>query len=372
MFANIDASMNKISTEINPLEICSNGIEKLNINIFYSLFNLMEGNHYILNCMGLYTFFGIIYVSSRATTEIELKKYFHFPDKEIFVKGMEEIYNELQLLNKNKMIINNNLIILADNIPFNPKFVEFIKKFCIFARVNIEKPVSESEKLNKIINKLCENIAIPMRNSFVSDNLANLQLMFQNTCIIRPIWAAPFDKITKGLFTGIYKDTQTKFLHSISKSYGYFEDGSYQVLEIKCIGDKITMGLLLPKTEVMPKIDHIKLHFYISNMRNSVMDEVKIPMFVKDCKIRLNNSLKISGLITVFIKLISPLFLPEGALIHDVVQNVKIIIGEDFVKSKEDNTRGYRTMRKFIADRPFIYYFRLTKTNTIIFIGKYD
>jgi hypothetical protein len=78
------------------------------------------------------------------------------------------------------------------------------------------------------------------------------------------------------------------------------------------------------------------------------------------------------GLNTIFHKITSKELFPEGNVkIHDIIQNVKIII-DDASYKEVDNSRGYHSIRKFIADRPFFYYFRATKTNTILFNGFYN
>jgi len=365
-FANIDSSMEKITTQHNPSDVCGKGIEQSNLLLFYELKNNLN-THYLINSLGLYTFFGLLYASSRSTTEIELKKYFSFPQKELCVKGITDIY---KVLDEIRSIRHNNIIIMSDQIPYSEKFIKIMKPLCYFMRINIDQTISEAEKLNTIISGLCDGIQ--MRNPIVPENLEKLQMMFLNTTTINPVWTRRFDKISKGMFDNQKSEIPTKYLHSISKNYGYFEDGSYQVLEIGCDKNKMMMGIILPKTEAMPPIDTIKLHFYISNMKECVLDEVMIPCFVKDCKIRFNNLLKKTGLQTVFMNIISPLFLPEGCQIHDIVQNIKIIIDTNSSKKENTDIHGYRTMRKFIANHPFIYYFRLVETNTVIFVGYYE
>ena len=89
---------------------------------------------------------------------------------------------------------------------------------------------------------------------------------------------------------------------------------------------------------------------------------------------RYNTVLKNIGLKSIFIKLNSQLF-PEGVVLQDIVQNVKIIIDNANYKSSNSHKKGgYKTTRKFIANKPFIYYFRLLNAdnaNNIITIGNF-
>jgi len=371
-FADIEASMSKLSSQVNPLVICSTGIDKLNNNLFYYLFDMVRGNTYTINGIGLYSLFASLYLASDGATEIELKKFFDFPKKDTLFKGLNRITQNLE--NINTMINIKNFMIIGDEVPYDPHYYDSIRDFCVLIRPMVSQPLKESQKINGLIKRI---VGYDIRNPITAENIQNLQLMFLTTAIIHPIWAIPFDRITKGIFNeGNQGEKQTNFLHSMGKSYGYFEDNNYQLLEVRCGSNKsndLIMGILLSKNDFVAEVDDIKLHFYISHIKESILDEVKIPMFKQDLKLRFNNSLKNMGLNTVFIKVLSRSFFPEGVTLQDIVQNVKIII--DFESARNENqatNRGYRTTRKFLADKPFIYYFRMPKTNTLLFMGSYQ
>lgn len=365
-FADIHTSMTKISSQVNPVVINSSQIDRLNNNSFYYLFDLFRGNNYVVNGFGLYNLFAALYLSSRGVTEIELKKFFEFPKKDILYKGLSKINDALSV---SSHIINiKNFFIVGSDVPYNPYYYDSIRDLCILVRPNTSNPEKDAIKMNALVKRI---IGIEMRNVITPENLYNLQLMFLSTAIIHPVWAIPFDRITSGIFFGESKDIKCNYLHSVGKSYGYFEDGDHQLLEMRCDGNEIVMGFLLHKNNMIADIDDLKLHFFISHMKESVLDEIKIPMFTQDLKLRFNNTLKNMGLSSIFTAIISPEFFPEGIVLQDIVQNIKIIIDDTSVKSNESH-RGYRTIRKFIANKSFIYYFRLVKTNTILLMGTYQ
>lgn len=365
-FADVNTSMSKISTQINPIEICSNGIDKINDNLFNYLFNLVFGNTYTINGIGIYNLFASLYLLSNGITEIELKKIFDFPKKDILYKGLRKINSNIEKITD--MINIKNFMIIGNDVPYNPNYYDNIKEFCILMRANINFPENEAQKINKLIKKLIGN---EIRNPINVKNIEGLQLMFLATAVIHPIWAIPFNKTIEGIFSKFSGDIKTYYLHGIGKLYGYFEDNEYQLLEIKCARNELMMGILLNKEKFKPNIDDKKLHFYISHIKEVVLDEVKIPIFKQELKLRFVNSLKNMGLNGVFIKIIAKELFPEGIILQDVVQNVKIIIDDSYIESYQ-MTKGYISNRKFIANKPFIYYFRLSKTNTFLFIGSYQ
>ena len=352
-YADISSSMVKMSSQINPITMNSIQIDRLNNNLFYYLFDAMSNNNYIINGFGLYDLFGSLYLASKNMSEVELKKFFEFPNKNDLYDGLSKIHDTFESLSH--IIKINNFLIIGNDVPYNPHFYDNIREFCTLVRIDTSQLEKESNKLNTLIKKV---MGTEMRNVIVPENLHKLQLMFLTTSIIHPIWNTPFDKITSGTFYGNTNDIQCNYLHSVSKGYGYFEDNEHQMLEIKCSGGGIVMGFLLHKNDVLADVDDRKIHFYATHMKESILDEVKIPMFNQNLKMRFNNSFKNMGLKTVFLKIISPDFFPEGVVLHDIIQNIKIVVDNSSVTSNDAN-RGYRTIRKFIADKPFIYYFIL-------------
>lgn len=364
-FADISTSMSKMSSQLNPTSICSSQIDRLNNNLYYFLFNSYE-NAYMTNGYGLFNLFASLFFPSAGTTEIELKKFFGFPRKEDLFKGLSKINDATESIDQ--MIRFRNFLIIGSDVPYNPNYHDQIKDFCIFVRINTERPNSEAKKMNDMIHKI---IGYEMRNVITPENLNNLQLMLLSTAVVNPVWSSPFDKISTGTFQGLKYDTKMNFLHSVGKCYGYFEDTNHQMLEIKCMGNNLTMGFLLYKEEES-NLDDARLHFYINHMRECVMDEVKVPMFEDDFKLRYSKTFQKLGLNSIFTKMISPQLFPENVILQDVVQNIKIIINDNAVDNKQKNNKGYVANRRFICDRPFLFYFRLVKTDTILMMGMFQ
>jgi len=349
--ANIQSSMTKITSQVSPISTYSSNITNLNDTLFNYMYQMLDKS-FIINGFGLCNLFGSLYLLSSGTSEIELKTFFEFSKKDM-------VYAGLKKLNVNSNILRmKNFMIIGNDVSYNPNYFNNIKDFCMLLRPDITKVEEESQKINFIIKKLMND---DMRNPITSDNLYNTQLMLLNTTVFHPIWQNPFDKIIK--------ENNRDFLYSANKSFEYFEDSNTQLLEVKCI-DKLVFGIIIKKDNSDPEIDENKLKFFISQMKESVLDEVKIPVIRQDLKIRYNTTLKNLGLRSIFIKFVSPEAFPEGIQLQDTIQNVKIIIDNASVKSDSKYySRGYRTIRKFLCNKSFIYYLRLNEA--ILLIGHY-
>lgn len=361
-FAEVSSSMKQMSDQINPTSICSGQIDSLNNELFYCLFDTYNKS-YVTNGYGLLNLFASLYFGSSGTTDTELKKFFQFSNKEDSYNGLSKINKVINNLNGD-MITFKNFLIIGDDVPYNHKYYSSMREMCMLMRVDTRNYVNETTKLNKIFAKL---LGTEVRKVVNTENIKNLQLMMLATCVVHPIWDMPFDKITRGIFN---QNKEMNYLCSKSKAYNYFEDKGHQMLEIKCSG--LIMGFVLYSGEISDDMNVNKLQYCVSRMKNSIVDDVRIPMFSEDFKLRYNNTLQNAGLISVFEKVICPKFFPEHVVLQDVVQNVRIIIDDATANSSNQQKGGYKSGRKFICNKAFTYYFRVPKTNTILLTGLYQ
>lgn len=355
-YAEIDKSMNDLSSQLNPVSSCKIPMEKITYTIFSYIFNSMN-KHYLVNGLGLYNLYGCLYILSNDITEIELKKFFNFPSKDELFKGFV-VLNELD-----EMINMKNFMIIGEEVPINMDIISKLKLFCDVLICSDEK--HELSKINNHINKI---MGMKMKNTITQEILFNLQLTFLTVLTIQPVWLNSFDDIVRGYFNKDDDKIEMNFLFSENKTFGYYEDKTHQLLEVLCGNKTMTMGVLIGELDC----DEQKLHYFIKNIKNSLMDEVYIPIINSDVKIRFTNVFRNMGLKTPFVKISASKLFPENVVLQDVIQNVKIIIDNNFINKKHDNKKIYRSNRKFIANRKFMYYFRMIKTNTIICIGLYQ
>ena len=95
-----------------------------------------------------------------------------------------------------------------------------------------------------------------------------------------------------------------------------------------------------------------------------------IPIINKRYKTRYNKTLQKTGLNVLFEQEqeMNGLF-PEGGNFSDCVQYIDLIFKIQS-ENKKSNNVGYRTTRKFVANRDFEYYLRNIKNNCILMMGR--
>lgn len=365
-FCGINESTSKLSSQVHPTNIVGEKIDRINNNIFYSLFDIMRASAYIVNGVGLFNLFASLYLASDGITEVDLQKFFNFARKDILHEGMGITTKRLNSLSG--MIDYKNFMFIGHDVPYNPKFLTMLKPYCTVVQLNINDPVGESTKANVMIKKMFN---VNIRNPLTSENVDQLQLMFLSVSVINPVWAQPWDSIIPGIFQGINDDKKVQYMKAVNKSFGYFEDDTHQLIEARCYGDELAMGFLNYKYEFVPDVNDNDLHAMIQHMKNSMLPEVVIPTFQYDLKLRLNNTLKNMGLQSPFMKISARKLFPEGIVLQDVMQNVRIIVDNSH-KSSRNNYSGYKTNARVVLNKPFIFYFRLLKTNTIIAMGTFQ
>lgn len=362
-YADLNSSMKPMTQQINPIYITNNSMEKFGSKLNFSIAETLNEN-YIVNTYGLYTLFSSLYLISENITENECKKFFNLSDKNTLLESLQKITTCLNFIGEQANI--KNFIVYGNNIPYIQGGFSKINKLCTIASVNIMEPEKEALKLTFIINSLMKT---KMRNPVTFANIENLQLMFLTIGNIHPIWTFAFGRIGKGIFFG-NQETSQKYLISYGETFSYFEDNERQLVEISCGEGELMFGIILSKKEFIFDTNE-KIHFYIENMKETTLDEIRIPIFSQDLKLRYNSILKKMGLNSVFQKITANNVFPEGhVILHDIIQNIKITIDEKTL-NKNNNTKGVHSIRKFIADRPFNYYFRLAKINTIFLNGRY-
>lgn len=364
-FADINASTTTLSNQIDPLYIINNSIDKLGSNINEYFMSTLSNSNYLINTIGLYSLFGALYIASDHVTQNEIEKFFNYPRKEILHKTLHQMFSSMANLTDIANI--KNFMVADKKIPYNPEFGKTIRSFCIFSQVDITNPVRESQKFNYIIDNMMQT---QMRNPILPSNLQQLQVMFMSVANIHPIWTYSFEKIVKGIFQGYEQDRQENFLLSFSRSYLYCEDNENQLIEFKCGSHgEIGFGIVLPK-KAQKMVTNENIRLYISHAKQTVLDEIRIPMFTQNLKLRYNNTLKKLGLNSVFLQITAEDLFPQRVQLHDIIQNVKITVDNSSFGSTE-NTRGQRSMIRFIANKPFMYYVRSTGTDTIMMNGNY-
>jgi hypothetical protein len=357
VYSDLKNSIQTMSSQIKTKTICGKGIENIGFFLLENMLQVMTSS-FIISGYGIYSIFGSLYTASKGNTEIELKNYFNYPKKNILYDGLLEIRDNID--DSSNFMKHYNMIIFNSDITYNSKYLQFLETITDSKPVNILKAIHESDIINNYTNK---KIGKNMKTIILPDNLKNMDIILLNTAYLSPTWNTTFDEIKIGLFNNSIKQ---QYMQSIAKKFMYFKNSSTTLLELTSIDNKICTGFLLTDDT----IDENNTHHWIKNLKPTLLDEVLIPIFKLSTKIRYTNILKKTDLQNVFRDLNVPDMFTDECSISDVIQNIEFIVTNKCIKERERNTT-YRSNKKFILDRSFVFYVRHLKSNTILFTGAY-
>lgn len=338
----------KLSDNLQDNKICINGINNYGIFLFDNLLETMTCP-FIFSPMLIYSMFGSLFIGSDGNTEIELKNYFNFPRSDILTSGLNDVYT---ILKSHASILCGNCIIFSDNIDYNPQFCKKINTYTKVRRINTNNAEKETQDINKIIsytNKI-------EKKSISSNIIQNASIVLLNYASINPTWLSHFTKTSKQ--DGI------EFMHAFRQTFGYFEQQGVQVIEIVS-QDDLCMGIVYGDIELNDK----NIKFITANLKPQILEEVKIPKFKLQTKLKYTNILKETDLKTVFLDLKIPDLFNNECEITDCIQNIEFNFNEKSIPTK--NNTGYVTTRKFIVEKSFRFYLRTRKNNCILFLGTF-
>jgi hypothetical protein len=356
LIENNDSSSNKY-LDISDFDKKMNGFQYSYINKINNNYNIFLLKNIITlsktqTCFSPFSTISILaslFIASKNYTEQDIQKYLGFSTKSNTLKSIVEIKN---ILDKSKCISLNSLILISNEYQINRKFVEYIKDLVLFLIIN-KNNKEEYTKINNFLN----DYGI-VGKTFKKNHIDNLSLTCLSCGFMKTIWQYPFDKVIMKSFNG--KGTQMLFCNN--RVCKYLEDQYFQYYE-EILADNITsFGIILPKNDFLPKNIPVS-----SNMKDVILSQVIIPKFTFQLKLRLINLIKMSGLDSLLYKMDISDLIDENIKLSDFTQNITIIIDEANINNHKPN---YSILNvKFITDKPFIYYFRLMPSNTIILTG---
>jgi serine protease inhibitor len=326
---------------------CTNGINNFGLFLFDNMLNIMN-NAFVYSPYLIYTIFASLYISSDGNTEIELKNYFNYPRNDIIISGLKEIVDSYQKINNSI----GNCIIFSDELDYNPQFFNNINFLSKIRKVNKDNSQKEANDINTIIEK----ISGIEKKSISSDNIRNSNIILLNYANINPTWTSYFSKITK--------ENNIEFMYAFNQTFGFYEQPGLQVLEISSV-ENYCFGIIYGDIDLNDK----NYKIITSSLKPTILEEVKIPKFKLQTKLRYTNLLKETDLKTVFLDLNCSNLFKSQCEINDCLQNIQFNVSEKSIQNKKIN--GFKTSKKFIVQKSFRFYLRTVNNNCIILLGTY-
>lgn len=360
-FATLDEAMKPITRGSDPYETCVSDISSTTCWMHSNMFTISKDD-YIVNGLGLFSAFGVIYLIGKGNTEIELKNYFGYQDKRHLNAGLLTIREELN--HYRDQVVIDNYIINDKSVPSRGDAAKKLKSLIFNIIINRDYPDQEAERVNGIIKTVSRMSDVVSANTI---SMSDISLI--SVAKLSPVWAYKVDNIVK---SRVHKDTgaeMVSFIRFMGKTFDYYEDAERQFVEIPLFGDTLVIGLILNKKGIQEPTELKVLTTAFNYMKPTVLDEVMIPIIKKRYKTRLNKTLQKTGLNVTFSENDMVGLYPEGGSINDCLQYVDLDFGSRCGNKRSDN-KGYRTTRKFICNNTFEFYLRSIETSCIMMFGR--
>ncbi|AVL94588.1 serine proteinase inhibitor [Moumouvirus australiensis] len=309
---------------------------------------------------------------------VKLLKYKYSLDDLDYIKN---IFND-------ESIKMSNLFIINDKYKINKEYIDLVNNLAKFIFENFTDSDIISNKVNNFIeqktNGLIKNVITP------SDIKKDMILVLVNTIYFKSKWSKPF-KINKTIRDKFYGEN--KFVDYMRKKdyYQYYENNSYQIVEIPYKNDNYVFGIILPILPVnndnvdytinnVPILSTQEIDELINNLQLQKVD-LKIPKFTQKKRLEFVPILQKMGLSQIFKQNAQLDIISQEIFISRIIHEAVIIVDENGTKASATTiVSGLATMsmpikeniKTFKADHPFVFYIRHIPTNMFLFYGDFQ
>lgn len=360
----------------------SNSVNQFGIDVIQQF---RDTSDYLISPASVSTAMGMTYLGALGETKEEIKGVFHYPEDQIFAKDFPLLINQFEGSYPNTSIsLVNKLWAGNGRIKLNEQFVQKNKKY--FNSTLDTLDFNDREKASFTINDWVANQTENQITDLIDPGFitSDLVLVLTNAIYFKSNWASKFDKnlTEKGFFFNEEKEKIEVDFMTNNGYYNSYEDEYTDILELPYADDSFSFLILLPKKSMIELEKQLTYNSYIQWVRMLTprkFELLQLPKFKSSYNIKMNDLLIDLGMPSAFS---SANFTAMGSSVLGPII-ISSVIHETFMEFNEEGTEASavtvvgmaaRSMppppKNFVANRPFIYLLRHTKSNTILFIGK--
>ena len=343
-------------------------------NVFYSPYSIFSA-------------LAMTYEGAKGQTEEEMKSVFHFPENDVLRPNFAAIYNGINQGSKSYELRTGNALWGQIDFPFLEDYINRVGTYYggKIANVNF---VNETEKSRQTINSFIEE----QTNDKIKDIIppgaldALTRLVLTNAIYFMGSWEQKFDNSDtdeKNFSITPENVVKTPMMHMSPEDIKFkYADLEYlQILELPYIGEKISMLILLPKTNlssIEPSLTAEKLNEYKNQAQETELGNIFLPKFEFDTKYNMEETLSSLGMPTAFSGSanFSGMTLAEQLFIDEVIHQAYIKVDEEGTEAAAATVviMKFTSMPEpkpvFNADHPFIFIIQEQETGNILFMGR--
>ncbi|XP_054439354.1 serpin B3 [Pteronotus mesoamericanus] len=346
----------------------------------------------------------MVYLGSRENTALEIQKALHFNEVTEDTKGgattvhVEKSGNVHQQFQKLLTELNKptnayelhlaNKIFADETFLFLQEYMDDVKKFYLASVENVDFR-NAAEESRQIINSWAESQTKgKIKEAFPQGSIGNATvLLLVNAIYFKGQWNKKFDpELTKLDEFWVNKDTSKPV--QMMKQRGVFnftllDDVPAKILEIPYKDKDLSMVLLLPSEidglqQLEEKLTAEKLVEWTSSQSMSMRHvDLHLPRFKVAGSYRLQREMKALGMVDAFSHDADLAGMTRGR-----GYELTDILHKSFVEVTEEGTEAAAVTggmvgttsvpfhESFHCDRPFLFFIKHNKTNSVLFLGR--
>lgn len=341
-------------------------------NIFYS--------PYSISAASVLTFEG-----AAGRTAAELKSVLHFPKKKILRPNYAAVHNDLNTLNDSYQLKTGNALWVGKSFRLLRRYVKNIKSY--YGAKAVDLNFANSGKSRRIINDyIARQTANKIKNLIPPGAINRLtRFVLTNAIYFKGSWEREFnptyttDQDFKITPENVIK-VPMMFMPALEEPFDYVHANGLQILELPYEGERISMLILLPDTDlasIASSLNAGALEELRDQMKPTNVDSITIPKFEFRRDYRLDRVLRKLGVRTAFSRRAD-----FSEMTDERNLSLTFAFHQAYVKVDEKGTEAaaatavgsgtvsVRPELHFRADHPFVFIIQDKKDGNILFVGR--
>ncbi|MFT4311996.1 MAG: serpin family protein [Candidatus Woesearchaeota archaeon] len=397
---------NETSSTLEGIEQVINANNKFAFDLFNGI-EQNQNNNLFFSPYSISVALAMTYEGAKEQTAQEMRQVFYFPEKEILRSNSASFYNTINEENKSFTLRTGNALWIQKDFPLLDEYVFTIQNYYGGKASNLDF-VQETEPSRQTINSFIEKQTNNRIKELIKPGMLrpDTKLVITNAIYFLGDWKYQFDKKNtrdRDFFITPNNPIKVPMMHLSSRDledvepqpvkFNYAELEKVQIIELPYKGDQLSMIIILPKqyekydyrTDEIIKYNHtlddidISLEAfteYKSQMRETSMDSIYLPLFEFETDYTLNDILKDLGMPTAFT--------PDADFSGITGKRdlfFDLVIHKAFIKADERGTEsaaatavltlaGSIPVNVFNANNPFIFIIQENETENILFMGR--
>lgn len=355
----------------------------------YEQFKTEEGNIFF-SPLSISTALAMTYAGAKARTAAQMEATLHFT---IPPKDLHSAYKALMDRLHAEKSSRDYQLSIANALWIQEEF-ELLQSFLDTIQQNYGKAIftvnfGETEPTRKRINAWVEKHTAQRITDLIPPGLLNAltKLILINAIYFKGNWRSQFkeDNTTQAPFTLTSGEKIPVPMMHQQESFGYYEDATFQMLELPYAGQQLSMIILLPKTpktlsDLESQISSKAISQWVQRLHKQKV-KVYLPRYSITTQFELSEVLQTLGMTDAFSAEnadFSGITGPPGLFIAAVLHKAFIEVNEEGTEAAAATAvvmlpRGpppTMTIPEFRADHPFLFFIREIQTNALLFMGR--